>query len=370
MRKIKLVSTVVFLITAIYVGGWSTETQSLSETELNSPGQSTVYFTREISSEAVQRIYRMIEDELHGNIAIKVHFGEQGNPNFLPATLIKDLCLKLDATLVETNVLYGGPRGSTDSHIALARRHGFDFAPIDILDTDGNIAFDRSTSHFSRIYTGSRFINYDSYLIFSHFKGHSSAGFGGAIKNVSMGLASREGKRFLHRGNYPIYDESECIECNICVDACPEDAITIRPVKIDHTACVACGMCISVCPVGVFSQPEIENRLDAFLERLVEYAQVLSQERKMVYINVLANISRSCDCVPNAPSPFIDDIGILASTDIVAIEAASHDLVDQEHDCEDTFLKVNAVSGKHQIRYAYELEMGNKNYRLVDIDNR
>jgi uncharacterized protein len=344
------------------------ESQSFAETADQDSTPSVVFFTREISSDAVQRIYSMLEGDLSGDIALKVHFGEEGNQNFLPAHLVKDLCLSLEATLVETNVLYGGPRGSTDSHIALARRHGFDFAPIDILDSEGNIAYDTESRHFSKVYTGSNFPKYDSYLIYSHFKGHGSAGFGGAIKNISMGLASKEGKRFLHRGNYPIYDGSKCIECDICVEACPESAITIKPVDINHLDCVACGMCISVCPTGVFSQPEIDNRLDAFLERLVEYTKVLTEKRKMVYINVLANISRSCDCVPGAPKPFMDDIGILASTDIVAIEAASHDLIDQEHDCDDTFLKQNAVSGKHQIRYAHELKLGNMNYKLVDID--
>lgn len=368
MLKGKL-SLSVFLLLIVMVGS-SFRVESQSNPYASEPVRpaSLVYFTREISSEAVQRIYDFVGDELEGKIGIKVHFGEDGNPNFLPAHLIKDLCLELDATLVETNVLYGGPRSRTESHIALARRHGFDFAPIDILDTDGNIAYDISSKHFSRVYTGSRFPEYDGYLIFSHFKGHGSAGFGGAIKNVSMGLASREGKRFLHRGNYPVYDGSKCIECDICVEACPENAITIRPVSINHLTCIACGMCISVCPVEVFSQPESENRQEAFLERLVEYTKVLASEKKMVYINVLANISRSCDCIPNAPGPFMDDIGILASTDIVAIEAASHDLIDKEHDCEDTFLRVNAVSGKHQIRYAHELDLGNKNYTLIDVD--
>ena len=368
MEKIKLLSILLLLVIIFAVGCSKVESQPFSDSSSADTTASIVYFTKEISSDAVQRIYSMIGGELDGKIAIKVHFGEEGNPNFLPAHLIKDLCLDLDATLVETNVLYGGPRSRTESHIALARRHGFDFSPIDILDSEANLAYDHQSKHFSRVYTGSHFPDYDSYLIFSHFKGHGSAGFGGAIKNIAMGLASKEGKRFLHRGNYPIYDQSKCIKCNICVKACPESAITIKPVNINHLDCIACGMCISVCPTGVFSQPESENRQEAFLERLVEYAQVLTKERKMVYINVLANISRSCDCVPNAPKPFIGDIGILASTDIVAIEAASHDLIDQEHDCDDTFLKVNSVSGKHQIRYAHELQMGNMNYRLVDID--
>jgi hypothetical protein len=368
MLREKLSLAVCLLLIVMVGSSCRVESQSNPDGSDSDRFSSVVYFTSEISSEAVQRIYAFIGDELEGKIGIKVHFGEDGNPNFLPAHLIKDLCLELDATLVETNVLYGGPRSRTESHIDLARRHGFDFAPIDILDTDGNIAYETRSKHFSSVYTGSRFPDYDGYLIFSHFKGHGSAGFGGAIKNVSMGLASREGKRFLHQGNYPIYDGTRCIECDICVYACPENAITIRPVNINHLDCIACGMCISVCPAGVFSQPESENRQEAFLERLVEYAQVLANERKMVYINVLANISRSCDCVPNAPKPFMDDIGILASTDIVAIEAASHDLIDREHDCEDTFLRVNSVSGKRQISYAHELGLGNKNYTLIDID--
>lgn len=338
--------------------------------EASADSVSVVYFTSRISADAVSQIYEKLAGELQGRIAFKVHFGEEDNQNFLSPELIKPLCLRLNATLVETNTLYGDQRSNTASHIALAKRHGFGFAPIDILDSEGNLAYDHKSAHFSKIYTGSHFPNYDSYLIYSHFKGHGSAGFGGAIKNVAMGLASREGKRFMHRGNYPIYDESKCIECNICVTSCPESAISIRPVNIDHTACIACGKCISVCPVGVFSQPVARNTSEAFMERLVDYAHALSKERKMVYINVLANISRSCDCIPGAPKPFVKDIGILASTDIVAIEAASHDLVDKAHNCDDAFLKVNSVSGKHQIRYAHSLGMGNIRYRLVDIDKR
>ncbi len=329
------------------------------------PGASKVYFIKEISPAAVQRIYSFLESKPTGKVAIKVHFGEEGNQNFLPAALVEGLCKELGATLVETNVLYGGARGSTDSHIALARRHGFTFAPIDILDSEGNISFDCDLKHFSKVYTGSHFNDYDGYVIFSHFKGHGSAGFGGAIKNISMGLASKEGKRFLHRGDYPVYDGSKCIQCNLCVTSCPEQAITIDPVNIDHLKCTACGKCVSVCPEGVFETPE--NGKQDFLERLTEYAYVLTRQKPMVYINVLANISPDCDCFSRAAKPFIPDIGILASTDIVALEKASHDLVDKAHTCDDAFLKVNSVSGKRQITYAAELKMGSTDYELVDI---
>ncbi len=359
--RLMLILSVVF---PLFLSSCRAEVKEIVKEE--GKGGSVVYFTKQITPEAVQRIYARLENKPQGKIGIKVHFGEEGNRNFLPATLIKDLCLQLNASLVETNVLYGGQRGSTESHIALAKRHGFDYAPIDILDAEGNLAYDCDLEHFSKVYTGSHFADYDGYLIFSHFKGHGQSGFGGAIKNISMGMASKQGKRFLHRGNYPVYDESKCIECNLCVTSCPTGAITIQPVNINHLDCTACGKCISVCPQGVFSSPP-EGR-DAFMERLVEYSKVLTEKKPMAYINVLANISSACDCFSRAPKPFLADIGILASNDIVALEKASHDLVDQAHNCDDTFLKEVSVSGKRQISYAAELGMGSTGYHLVDID--
>ena len=329
---------------------------------------SVVYFTSRIDAQAVRDVYARLDNKLQGRIGIKVHFGEDGNRNFLPASLIEGLCGDLNATLVETNVLYGGKRGSTESHIKLARDHGFTFAPIDILDSGGNLSYDCQLKHFSKVYTGSNFDDYDGYLIFSHFKGHGSAGFGGAIKNISMGLASKEGKRFLHSGDYPIYDQSKCISCGLCVSSCPEAAISIDPVNIDQLKCVACAKCVAVCPEKVFRVPP-DGQQD-FLERLVEYAYVLTQKKPMLYINVLANISSACDCFSRAPKPFLPDIGILASTDIVALEKASHDLVDQAHNCSDAFLKEISVSGKRQIEYAAELKLGSLDYLLVDIDER
>lgn len=360
MRFINIIILLILLLVS------SCKAQVAEETRETGQTGSKVYLGTDISPEAVVKLYSMLEEKPAGKIGIKVHFGEEGNKNFLPASLVRGLCEQLKATLVETNVLYGGQRGSTESHIALAKRHGFTFAPIDILDAEENLAYECELRHFSKVYTGSHFDDYDGYVIFSHFKGHGSAGFGGAIKNISMGMASKEGKRFLHRGNYPVYDESKCIQCNLCVQTCPSRAITIKPVNINHLDCTACGKCISVCPEGVFSSPP-EGR-DGFMERLVEYAKVLSEQKPMVYINVLANISSGCDCFSRAPKPFVPDIGILASTDLVALEKASHDLVDKAHNCDDAFLKENSVSGKRQIEYAAELGMGSVQYQLVDID--
>jgi uncharacterized protein len=140
-------------------------------------------------------------------------------------------------------------------------------------------------------------------------------------------------------------------------------------VSIDPSKCIGCGKCIGICPDRVYNVPWGSTEQSVFLERLAEYAYGISKGRNVLYINVLANISKGCDCSKYAPKPFMDDIGILASYDIVAIEKASHDLVDEAHKCDDTFLKQNSVSGKGQIEYAFKLGLGNKSYRLINVDS-
>ncbi|GAB4305126.1 MAG: DUF362 domain-containing protein [Marinilabiliales bacterium] len=341
----------------------------ISSLTIFSQEKSKVYFTRDISPEGVMKVYKMIQDEIYGKVGIKVHFGEDGNDNFLHPSLMKKLVKKTHATFVETNVLYVSRRRYTDSHIQLAKEHGFTYAPIDIMDSEGEKIYKVKTKQFNEIKVGDHIDNYDTFIIFSHFKGHGLSGFGGAIKNVSMGFASIAGKMAMHASTIPIINDSKCRKCGACIKECPAGAISLNPLTIDSTKCIGCGKCIGVCSYKAFNVPWRSTEQSVFLERLVEYAKVITDSTHMVYINVLANISNGCDCSRSQQIPFMEDIGILASTDIVAIENASHDLVDKIQNCDDTFRKQNSVSGKNQIEYAYKLGMGNKDYELIDLDN-
>ncbi len=327
-----------------------------------------VYFTRDISPKGVFKVYEKIRSHTTGKVAVKVHFGEEGNQYFLPATLMKDLVLLEKATLVETNVLYVGKRRYTDTHIQLAKEHGFDYAPIDILDSEGDTFVSLKTKHYKEIRMGSHTDNYDTYIIFSHYKGHGMSGFGGAIKNVGMGMASVAGKMALHASTVPTYDPSKCTKCGRCTTQCPAGAITLDPLSIDTSKCIGCGKCIGECPQKIYGVPWRSTDSPVFLERLVDYAYGIAKGRNMLYINVLANISRMCDCAKMAPKPFVGDIGILASTDMIAIDAASLELVNKAHGCDDAFLKENKVSGNNQISYGHEIGLGNKVYKIIDLD--
>ncbi len=209
---------------------------------------------------------------------------------------------------------------------------------------------------------------YRAFVILTHFKGHGLAGFGGAIKNVAMGLASRMGKRAMHADYVPDYDTSKCIRCAACTQQCPAGAISLDPLRIDTRKCIGCGQCLKVCPAGAFEASRDRVGGDLFNQRLVEYAKVLADSNRFVYVSVLANISPDCDCAGRARKPFVRDIGVLASTDIVAIDQAALDLVNKAHQCADAFEQESGVSGNGQLDYAERLGMGSRRYRLVNID--
>jgi len=336
---------------------------------VNAQDSADVYFTRDISPEGVMKLFKYIEKEVKGEVGIKVHFGEDGNEYFVPAKMVEPLCKLLNATLIETNVAYTGRRRNTDTHIELAKDHGFRFAPIDILDDEGTVDLPVSGGrNFKSAKIGKGIDKYETIIYFTHFKGHGSAGFGGCIKNASMGMATPEGKMAMHKNDYPATINAKCVGCGACVQQCPANALTLNPLAIDRDKCIGCGKCVGLCPLDAIHNPDNLEQKTLFLERLVEYAQAATANRNSLYFNIIINVSPSCDCARNPKKPFIADVGILVSTDIVAIEAAAHDLVDEAHQCDDAFLKENSLSGKHQIDYAEQLKMGTKKYRLINID--
>ncbi|MDD2717014.1 MAG: DUF362 domain-containing protein [Candidatus Wallbacteria bacterium] len=330
-----------------------------------------VFFTKNITPAGIEACFDRIKgDRIKGTVAFKVHFGEEGNENWLKPALIQTLVEKLKATFIETNVLYGGERGSTDSHIALAKKHGFGFAPIEIVDSEKTLEIKvEGLRHFAKFATGAGIAKYDTIIVYSHFKGHSSAGFGGAVKNIAMGLAGREGKYAMHSLNIPAINQSRCVKCGLCAAACPGGAITITPeIRIDPKKCLGCGKCIGICTSEVYSPLPDSEKQNAFLEKLAEYAYAISRGRNMLYINVLANISPQCDCLSRAKKPFTGDIGVLASTDPIALDQASLDLVDKACHSPDAFKEHSGASGTHMLEYAESIGMGMRKYHLVNLD--
>jgi len=327
-----------------------------------------VFFCQDISSQSINKLYDLIKPPQAGKIGIKLHFGEKGNKNFLPPKLIKPLAKKISAHLIESNVLYVSERRYTDSHIKLARQHGFDFAPIDILDKEYDLALPVTNSkYFDKAYFGQNISNYDTILAYSHFKGHGLSGFGGAIKNVGMGMASVAGKMAMHASTIPTIKADKCIVCGKCVELCPPNAITLQPVKISAEKCIGCGTCVGVCPESVFGIPWDSTSKSDFIIRMLQYTKAIIKYRPIIYINVLANISQACDCMSSAPAPFTDDIGIVAGTDIVAVEKASLDLLAKQTGQADILQEFNQVDNYQQIDLAVKLGLGSKEYELVIV---
>ena len=341
----------------------------IDKTQLRYPKPADVFFTDDISSEGVLKLYERVKLDNPGKVAVKLHFGERGNKNFASPALSKELVLATGATLVDSNVLYVGPRHHTDSHIAVALEHGFDFAPICILDGEQEEELEaKGLKHFDSIRVGTHFKEFDSYIVFSHCTGHGMAGFGAAIKNVAMGMAAVGGKMAQHSSAVPMIDEEKCISCGECMENCPADAIEIDPVFVDSAKCIGCGKCIGACSQEVFDVNWGSTGSPLFVERMVEYAKGIMDYKPMVFITVLANISPDCDCESHARPPFVEDIGIIASRDIVAIDKATFDLVAQQTKKENVFTELHRnTDGRPQYLYGDSLGMGTANYKLVRV---
>lgn len=288
-----------------------------------------VYFTKDISAKGLVKIYEKLNSDLEGNVAVKISTGELGGHNYLKPELIKDLVNKLNGTIVECNTAYKGKRFSNQDHLETIKAHGFDkIADVDIMDSEGEISIPvRIGKHLKENYVGKNLSNYNSMLMLSHFKGHAMGGYGGALKNMSIGIASSEGKAFIHTSG-------KTKDVNIMWDNLPKQ--------------------------------------DDFLESMAEacLSVIDYMNKKILYINVMNNLSVDCDCSSNPEDPCMKDIGILASIDPVAIDEACLDLIYNSTDIgRDHFVeRVERQNGRYLPVYAEKLGLGTRNYELISID--
>ena len=302
-------------------GGVELDLSALPHQDETAPA--TVYFISDITPESLVKAYQAMGVQLPGKVGVKLSTGESENSNYLRPALIGDLVQMLDGTIVECNTAYGGSRASTAMHMQLAKDHGFtDIAEVDILDAEDSMELPiEGGNRLSVDYVGSHFAGYDSFLVLSHFKGHAMAGFGGAIKNISIGFGSSMGKVWIHSG-------------------------------------------------GTKTSGGIWGEQDPFLEAMADAAKGVDAYMgdNIVYVNVMNRLSVDCDCDGNPDEPDMHDIGILASTDPLAIDQAAIDLVYAMPDSESLVARIESRNGLHTLEAAEAIGLGSRAYNLVIIE--
>ena len=288
--------------------------------------KSKVYFTKELTPESVVKMYQALGVELPGKIAVKVHSGEDGNQNYLKPEFLKPMVDYVHGTIVECNTAYDGARDTTEKHQKLMEKHEWSkYFDVDILDSTEDMTLEIPNGKvLKKNYVGKNLENYDSMLVLSHFKGHPMGGYGGALKQLSIGVASSKGKRYIHCcGNDGTYED-------------------------------------------MFHQDQ-----KTFLESMADAASSVTEyfHGNIAYINMICNLSVDCDCCAVAKDPCMKDIGIVASLDPVAIDQACIDLVKNSEDPgkEELLERIHSRMGTHTIDAAFDLGIGNKEYELIEI---
>ena len=328
-------------------------------------------------------------------VAVKLHFGESGGTAFIKPVFIRKIVETVKKFggkpfLADTNTLYAGSRSDTPSHLNTAIQNGFAYSVVDapIVIADGlrgksEDAVTIDQKNFKEVYIGADINQADAILSVAHFKGHELSGFGGTMKNLGMGCASRKGKLAQHSDVSPSVKTKKCVGCGECIGRCPGDAISVtdKKSKIDPEKCIGCGECILLCPTGAI-QIQWNASVPVFLERMIEYTLGVLKDKKekSLFVNFLTDISPACDCMPFSDAPLVRDIGILASLDPVAIDRASIDLVNKEEALPCTCLEKNKNAGEDKFRgvypyidwayqfdYAKKLGLGTDDYELVSI---
>ena len=290
--------------------------------------ESVVYFTRDLSAEGLRKIFAKVSENITGKVSIKLHTGEPHGPNIIPRPWVEALVKNdlPDAAIMETNTFYDGARYTTEAHRETLKVNGWTFCPVDIIDEDGTVPLPvNGGKWFSEMVMGKNILNYDSLLVLTHFKGHTMGGFGGSAKNIGIGCADgRIGKKMIHQAD------------------------------------------------GSNDQWSISE--EEFMERMMESAKAVVDHfgERISFVNVLRNMSVSCDCEGVDAAPVVTpNIGIVASLDILAVDQASVDLVYalDEHDRHALAERIETRHGHRQLSYMKELGMGNNKYKLIDLDN-
>ncbi|CAH2213567.1 DUF362 domain-containing protein [Tepidibacter aestuarii] len=332
-----------------------------SEADYNQLGKDALELLKRIVSETGHRFEK--------EVPIKVHFGEKGNKTFIPAKCYDGIINYLkengvSPSYIETNVLYRGSRTTTKDHIETAKFHGFTQLPIIIADGEIGKEYDEveiNKTFFNKCKIGKKYGKYKQFIVTSHFKGHVAAGFGGAIKQLAMGFAARGGKLEQHTDISPIIEAEKCISCGVCVDKCDFGAIHIADTaEIDDSKCTGCAGCIAICPKSAISNSWSGSH---FYEKLSEYAYGASKDKDIIYITFVHNITKECDCAGIPMKPIVDNIGIVAGKDPVALDTACLDLV-QKSSGEKLFEK-----GKSSLIHAEKIGLGTMEYESIEINN-
>lgn len=342
----------------------------------------------------IKRIFQKLKDGINISeddlVALKLHFGEEGNDSFLSPLMVQPFVQEIKNMnakpfLTDTNTLYDGSRHNAINHIQIALKHGFGFtvveAPLIIADGlrgENGVNITINLKHFDEVKIASEIVHSDALIVISHFKGHAMSGFGGAIKNLSMGCATLSGKMQQHQIAQPFIDDN-CTACGDCESICRVQAISIDDkALIDYEKCMGCNECINSCPEMVINLNQAD--LESFMESMAEYAYgaTRGKEGKLAFINFLMNITPDCDCEAFSDMPVVPDIGILASHDPIALDKASFDLVNRQMTLNDSLLETQNkdddifksiwnVNGLVQIIYGEKIGLGNSKYKLIKV---
>ncbi|MCF8070550.1 MAG: DUF362 domain-containing protein [Desulfobacterales bacterium] len=328
-------------------------------------------------------------------VAVKLHFGEKGNTAYVRPVFVRDVVESIKETggfpfLTDSNTLYAGTRGDAPHHHITAIQNGFAYSVVDapVIIADGlrgrsETAVTINQKRVKRAYVGSEIVSADALISIAHFKCHELAGFGGTIKNIGMGCASRRGKMAQHADVAPKIKKKKCIGCGDCRRHCAHRAIAMVDKKavINPEKCIGCGECLLICMHDAV-KIQWKQSVPEFMEKMVEYTMgVLKNKKdKALFINFITDITPACDCAPYNDAPIVRDIGVVVSTDPVAIDQASADLVNQEKGLTGTCLEKGLKAGEdkfkavypkvnwqHQLIYAEKLGLGSRKYELISI---